>query len=126
MKRYYDSGKPTKYGQCWVQSGLFTAFCRCLGLPARSITTYRYIIKNKDFLWFETLFFSSAYDMDFTLTIDGYEDESGGRVDGSDFVWNYHVWCEMWLNRPDLFTVRRKKVSLKFPKSALSDFYRNF
>ena len=40
--------------------------------------------------------------MDFTLTIDGYEDESGGRVDGSDFVWNYHVWCEMWLNRPDL------------------------
>ena len=40
--------------------------------------------------------------MDSTLTIDGFQDESGKRVESADFVWNYHVWCEMWLNRPDL------------------------
>lgn len=41
MKQYHDTGKPTKFGQCWVMSGLMTAFVRCLGIPARSITTYR-------------------------------------------------------------------------------------
>jgi len=40
--------------------------------------------------------------MDHTLTIDTFVDQSGNNVDHTDFVWNYHVWCDMWLNRPDL------------------------
>lgn len=86
MKQYHTTGKPVKYGQCWVMSGLMTAFVRCLGIPSRSITTY-----------------SSAYDMDHTITIDSYKDENGNKLNGgTDFVWNYHVWCEMWLNRTDI------------------------
>jgi len=69
MKRYHETGKPVKYGQCWVMSGLMTAFLRCLGIPARSITTY-----------------SSAYDMDHTLTVDTYVDENGDRIDHKDAV----------------------------------------
>ena len=41
--------------------------------------------------------------MDNTLTIDTYTDHRSKYPSyNPDFVWNFHVWCDIWLNRPDL------------------------
>ncbi|CAK0909625.1 unnamed protein product [Prorocentrum cordatum] len=34
LTQWAESG-PVKFGQCWVFSGVLTAVCRCLGIPAR-------------------------------------------------------------------------------------------
>nr|KAG5707194.1 hypothetical protein BaRGS_017878 [Batillaria attramentaria] len=61
--------------------------CRALGLPCRSVTN-----------------FDSAHDTDNTCTIDHYFDDEGNRLTsmGHDSVWNFHVWNEVWILRPDL------------------------
>ena len=59
-----------------------------MGIPARSVTNY-----------------SSAHDTDNTMTIDHFKDENNEDVhfeNSSDSIWNFHVWNECWLNRPDL------------------------
>ena len=89
LKEYKQNGyKPVKYGQCWVFSGVLVTLLRTLGIPARSVTNY-----------------SSAHDTDNTMTIDTYynDDNQEVNLEGvSDSVWNFHVWNECWLNRPDL------------------------
>ena len=104
--------RPVEYGQCWVFSavtvtgrylsasikyiddiGLFPLFfylylvCRALGIPCRSITN-----------------FVSAHDTHGNCTIDTYYDEDGEKIAryNSDSVWNFHVWNDVWMARPDL------------------------
>ncbi|KAK3599211.1 hypothetical protein CHS0354_012819 [Potamilus streckersoni] len=90
LRQYKQTGKPVKYGQCWVFSGVTTTVCRALGIPCRSVTN-----------------FDSAHDADQSVTIDvHYKIENGMRVRNdklnSDSVWNFHVWNEAWMQRPDL------------------------
>ena len=73
-----------RYGQCWVFSGLFTTFLRCLGIPARSVTN-----------------FDSAHDTENDMTIDDYFVDGEGKNLGSDSIWNFHVWNDAWMARPD-------------------------
>nr|XP_022335793.1 uncharacterized protein LOC111132291 [Crassostrea virginica] len=86
-----NNGEPVCFGQCWVFSGLVTTVCRALGLPARSVTN-----------------FSSAHDTNCSLTIDTVMclNKDGGmdRIPelSNDSVWNFHVWNEVWMARPDL------------------------
>ena len=49
--------------------------------------------------------YSSAHDTDVTCTIDKYFDEDGNEITKKyteDMIWNYHVWNDVWMARPDL------------------------
>ncbi|XP_038156689.1 protein-glutamine gamma-glutamyltransferase E-like [Cyprinodon tularosa] len=82
-KTYYQS---VKYGQCWVFAGVMCSVMRLLGIPCRVVTN-----------------FQSAHDTNKNLTIDNYFDYNGVRETGTnDSIWNFHVWVEGWMRRPDL------------------------
>ncbi|XP_076448820.1 protein-glutamine gamma-glutamyltransferase Z-like [Babylonia areolata] len=86
ITQYFESGS-VKYGQCWVFSHVLTAVCRALGLPCRSVTN-----------------FDSAHDTDGSCSIDCYYDKDGKELKHlkKDSIWNFHVWNEVWINRPDI------------------------
>ena len=87
LEQYMEGKMPVKYGQCWVFSGVLTTILRCLGIPARSVTNY-----------------ASAHDTDSSMTIDKHLDSWGEPIEwlDSDSVWNFHVWNDCWMTRPDL------------------------
>uniref|UniRef100_A0AAG5DTV4 protein-glutamine gamma-glutamyltransferase n=1 Tax=Anopheles atroparvus TaxID=41427 RepID=A0AAG5DTV4_ANOAO len=88
LQQFFNEGmQAVKYGQCFVYSGLFTTVCRAVGIPIRIVTN-----------------FSSAHDTEASLTVDYFVDPSGNTADdmSSDSIWNYHVWNEVWMARPDL------------------------
>ncbi|XP_036425586.1 LOW QUALITY PROTEIN: protein-glutamine gamma-glutamyltransferase 2 [Colossoma macropomum] len=75
---------PVKYGQCWVFAAVMCTVLRCLGIPCRVITN-----------------FESAHDTNTNLLVYMYMNEYGVE-DGEDSVWNFHVWVEAWMKRPDI------------------------
>ncbi|XP_071092231.1 annulin-like isoform X1 [Haliotis cracherodii] len=89
LRQYMDTAKPVKYGQCWVFSGVVTAVCRALGLPCRSITNFA-SAHNTD---------TDRLSIDVLMKVD--EDDNETNL-SDDSVWNFHVWNEVWMSRPDL------------------------
>ncbi|MBU4199391.1 MAG: hypothetical protein L6455_10075, partial [Kiritimatiellae bacterium] len=85
LAQYQSTGDPVKYGQCWVFAGLLTTMLRCSGIPARPITTY-----------------DSAHDTNGNQIVERRCD-TNGVLDRSrsEKIWNFHVWCDAWMDRPD-------------------------
>ncbi|XP_067135706.1 hemocyte protein-glutamine gamma-glutamyltransferase-like [Centruroides vittatus] len=80
-----NEGRSVRYGQCWVFAGVTTTVCRALGIPCRTVTNY-----------------VSAHDSDETMTIDNFYEKNGEKIQTSDSIWNFHVWNDCWMARPDL------------------------
>ncbi|XP_059471130.1 annulin isoform X2 [Neocloeon triangulifer] len=87
LQKYWKDKKPVKYGQCWVFAGVVTTIARALGIPSRPVTNY-----------------SSAHDTQSSLTVDYFVNEKAEIMEelNSDSIWNFHVWNEVWMQRPDL------------------------
>ncbi|XP_039442709.1 annulin-like isoform X2 [Culex pipiens pallens] len=87
LQQFYKKQKPVKFAQCWVFAGVVSTIARAIGIPSRVITNY-----------------SSAHDTQASLTVDYFVDKNGKIMEemNSDSIWNYHVWNEVWMQRPDL------------------------
>ncbi|XP_040595634.1 protein-glutamine gamma-glutamyltransferase 4 isoform X3 [Mesocricetus auratus] len=87
LQQHFATKSPVCFGQCWVFSGILTTALRAMGIPARSVTN-----------------FESAHDTGKNLTVDIYLDESGKTIADltKDSIWNFHVWTDAWMKRPDL------------------------
>ena len=87
MQKYYKRKKPVKYAQCWNFAGCLTTIARAVGIPSRIVTNY-----------------SSAHDTQASMTVDYFVDDDGKIMEemNADSIWNYHVWNENWMTRPDL------------------------
>uniref|UniRef100_A0A8C8S1P3 Protein-glutamine gamma-glutamyltransferase K n=1 Tax=Pelusios castaneus TaxID=367368 RepID=A0A8C8S1P3_9SAUR len=87
LLQYHRTRYPVLYGQCWVFAGVVTTVLRCFGIATRTVTNY-----------------NSAHDTDVSLTMDIYFDENMKPLErlNADSVWNFHVWNDCWMTRPDL------------------------
>ncbi|KAM8756255.1 protein-glutamine gamma-glutamyltransferase E [Acanthopagrus schlegelii] len=87
LRQWFRNGfYPVKYGQCWVFASVMCSVMRFLGIPCRVVTNYQ-----------------SAHDVNANLLIDMYHSDYGVReIPSHDSIWNYHVWTEGWMKRPDL------------------------
>ena len=59
---------------------------RCAGIPARPLTNY-----------------DSGHDGNANKLIDYDYEKIGGvwTITYADSIWNFHVWCDAWMSRPD-------------------------
>ena len=85
LSRWLRTQRPVRYGQCWVFAAVFTTILRASGISARSVTNY-----------------DSHHDRG--LTDDGMAvlRQYDNIVQDDEPTWNFHVWTEAWLERPDL------------------------
>ncbi|XP_051915735.1 protein-glutamine gamma-glutamyltransferase 2-like [Hippocampus zosterae] len=84
LRQWVESG-PVRYGQCWVFAAVGCTVSRALGIPCRVVTN-----------------FGSAHDTNANLIIENHYNEDGERISEGDSVWNFHVWVDSWMTRPDL------------------------
>ncbi|CAK9825429.1 Hemocyte protein-glutamine gamma-glutamyltransferase [Anthophora retusa] len=92
LEQFLETAESVKYGQCWVFAGAVTTVCRALGIPSRVVSNL-----------------VSAHDANSSLSVDRYYDRDNeeleydpNNLDGEDSIWNYHVWNDVWMARPDL------------------------
>ncbi|VVC44005.1 Transglutaminase, C-terminal,Transglutaminase-like,Immunoglobulin E-set,Immunoglobulin-like fold,Protein- [Cinara cedri] len=106
LSRFIRTKKPVKYGQCWVFAGVLTTVCRAIGIPCRPVTAY-----------------CAAHDTQNSLTIDYFVGDDGKIMDELqvDSIWNYHVWNEVWMARPDLKVLDRSWQVIDATPQELSD-----
>ncbi|XP_052039321.1 protein 4.2 [Apodemus sylvaticus] len=81
-------GRPVYETQAWVFAAVACTVLRCLGIPARVVTT-----------------FDSAQGTDGSLLVDEYYNEEGlqNGEGQKGRIWIFQTSVECWMNRPDLF-----------------------
>uniref|UniRef100_A0A667WU88 Protein-glutamine gamma-glutamyltransferase 2 n=1 Tax=Myripristis murdjan TaxID=586833 RepID=A0A667WU88_9TELE len=84
LQQWAESG-PVSFGQCWVFAAVECTVSRALGIPCRVVTN-----------------FESAHDANANLVIENIYDENGEDISEGDSIWNFHVWVDSWMTRPDL------------------------
>lgn len=86
LNKYMENGgNSVKYGQCFVFASALVTVLRALGIPSRSVSN-----------------FPSAHVEGDDMSLDFYFDEKNKPIEGADMEWNFHVWTEAWMARPDL------------------------
>ncbi len=97
LKKYTSVGPPYKtvqYGQCWVFGNVMTSLLRSSGIGARTVSVFETGIDNSsppDGHLDEYWRFDAATTTYFR-----------SRILNIDSSWNFHVWTEAWMKRPDL------------------------
>jgi hypothetical protein len=91
ISQYLSTNQAVRWGQCWVFSGLLTTLGRSIGIPTRSVTNFESAHDRKPFDNFMT--------KHWTYTVAGTW-QHNSEYD-KDSVWNFHVWNDMWMKRPD-------------------------
>ncbi|NP_001004647.1 protein-glutamine gamma-glutamyltransferase 2a [Danio rerio] len=85
LRQWSNEGcRAVRYGQCWVFAAVACTVSRALGIPCRVITN-----------------FGSARDSNGDLIMERFYNEFDENI-ADDSIWNYHVWVENWMTRPDL------------------------
>ncbi|XP_008316607.1 protein-glutamine gamma-glutamyltransferase 5-like isoform X2 [Cynoglossus semilaevis] len=78
--------RPVRYGQCWVFASVLCTVMRVLGIPSRVVTV-----------------FNAGHDGNANTQIEEVYSTTGEKLNLSkDSIWNFHVWVESWMKRPDL------------------------
>ncbi|XP_030642560.1 protein-glutamine gamma-glutamyltransferase 2a [Chanos chanos] len=83
LREWAEHG-PVKYGQCWVFAAVACTVSRALGIPCRVVTN-----------------FGSAHDTNGDLLVKYFHHIDDETIT-EDSIWNFHVWNESWMTRPDL------------------------
>jgi len=91
ISQYLSTNQAVRWGQCWVFSGLLTSLGRAIGIPTRSVTNFESAHDRKPFDNFVT--------KHWTYSVAGTW-QHNSEYD-KDSVWNFHVWNDMWMKRPD-------------------------
>lgn len=81
---FQELPRPVRFGQCFIFGCLLQSFMRVLGIPCRAVRTE-----------------DSAHDAIRSFIIACKEGETVP-------VWNFHVWNEVWMSRPDLSASHRE------------------
>ncbi|KAF7652497.1 hypothetical protein LDENG_00096110 [Lucifuga dentata] len=84
LRQWAESGS-VRYGQCWVFAAVACTVSSALGIPCRVVTN-----------------FGSAHDTIANLLIENFYDEDGENISEGDSIWNFHLWVDSWMTRPDL------------------------
>lgn len=86
INQFFEAGgNNVKYGQCMVFGALLTTLLRAVGVPSRMVSN-----------------FPSAHVEGGDMTVHYRFDEFDRYIQGNDMEWNFHVWAECWMTRPDL------------------------
>ena len=85
LMRWLWTRQPVRYGQCWVFAALLTTLLRASGIPTRTVTNY-----------------GSHHDRGLTVDRIAVLRQYDNIVQQDETKWNFHVWSEAWLERPDL------------------------
>ncbi|KAL1426257.1 hypothetical protein MTO96_018314 [Rhipicephalus appendiculatus] len=95
LNKYMESGGKQRQVRTVLRVRLRPGHCvnicdavlRALGIPSRSVSN-----------------FPSAHVEGDDMSLDFYFDEKNKAIEGADMEWNFHVWTEAWMARPDLPT----------------------
>ena len=85
LQRWLQSGQKVRYAQCWVFAAILTTMLRASGIPARTVTNY-----------------NSHHDRGLTDDGGAVLRQYDNIIQQDEDMWNFHVWTEAWLARPDL------------------------
>ena len=85
LSRWLQFGERVRYAQCWVFAAILTTMLRASGIPARTVTNY-----------------GSHHDRGLTNNGRAVLRQYDNIVQSDESIWNFHVWSEAWLERPDL------------------------
>jgi transglutaminase 1 len=80
FSQWLKDQKTVKYGQCWVFAGILTSALRTIGIPSRSLTTFR-----------------SAHDTRYESETNDYDHIIHYQTE-SESIWNFHVWVRIYIS----------------------------